>query len=961
MRNLNLILSFLVSKLSRGINFFLFIYIPLLLVFSVAKSQTADFSFNTGSGNFCVPANINFSGTFSETPKKVIWSLGISGETSQDLSPTFVFTSAGTYTIKLSVLFRNKLVVVEKNLQVFGSPSLTLNVSRNYLCQPGQVIFSARSFQRVSSAIWSMSDGSPPVTNSDTTFKYSFSNMGIYTPSVTIRDVNGCTATGSSNVVLQQLTGSIRVTPTVGCLPASVGLKASINVPNGDAVANYNWTLGDGSPALSGITDSIQHTYSNPLPDRPAVRVTTTEGCVNTFLADSVFFGNRPGPISLITAKPTQCFSEPISVSATSANANIVVWQLGNGSKDSSRQFVFSAKPTQRGVFWVKATPYSNGCAGPTDSVKIDVIGVQANFRFQNTCQNKETFSFRNTSSGVVNQFRWSFEGANITSVNANPTVTFPEQGVFQVKMVVFQNSTNCFDSLTQTIYTYKPKLITGDSFVCRNSIYTAKVSGGPQAQFATYTWNIGGWPPTTDRDSIRSFQPNRHGLFNNSVVIRLSGSYCNDTLRGDFPVRVAGPVAGYSGPTQICADAPLVLQSNAVPAFLQDTLKNWYWEIGNALFVDSKELPDPFFIKNSGNFRIIQRVTDINGCMDEFRSNIKSRLNPIISVFPTDVTFCQGSSFDLEAFSEHALQWTPSGVFDCDTCTNVRVTPAGSGVIYVSTSDSLGCTSLDSVRLTARVPYTFNPPLSDTGFCAGGSVQLNSGLNGVRLEWSPPDGLSNPNLPNPIASPLATTLYRLEAVDSFYCFPNSIDVLVEVNPLPGIEPIPEVIAAYNSRFQFALNYTTPDIVSYTWLPADQLSCTNCISPFITANESKTYTLRLVSSKGCITETTAKVIIECNPDNLLIPSAFTPNNDGLNERFFPIGRGITKINKFQIFNRIGELIFSRTDFVPGDSSFGWDGTYKQKPQPSGAFVYVVEALCDLGKAIKKKGTVLLLR
>jgi len=939
----------------------LLIFISLMLIFSVSKSQTADFSFNSASGNFCIPANIDFRGTFSETPKKVIWSFGNTGGTSQNLSPTFVFTTAGTYTIKLSVLFRNKLVIVEKNLQVFGSPSLTLNVSRNYLCQPGQVIFSARSFQRVGTAIWSMSDGSPPVINTDTTFRYSFSNMGSYTPSVTIRDVNGCTATQASSVVVQQLVGSIRVTPPVGCLPASVGLKANIIVPNGDAVANYNWTLGDGSPAVSGNIDSILHTYSNPYSDKPAVRVTTTEGCVNTFLADSVFFGNRPGPISLITAKPTLCFSEPISVSATSDNANSVVWQLGNGAKDSSRQFVFSAKPTQRGVVWVKATPYSNGCAGPTDSLKIDVIGVQANFRFQNTCQNKETFSFRNSSSGVVNQFRWSFEGANITSVNANPTVTFPDQGVFQVKMVVFQSSTNCFDSLTQTLYTYKPKLITGDTFVCRNSLYTSQVSGGPQAQFATYTWNFFGGAPTTDRDSIRSFQPNLHGLFNSSVVIRLNGSYCSDTLRGDFPVRVAGPIAGYSGPTHICADVPFVLSSNSMPAFSDDTLKKWYWEIGNALLVDNREIPDSFLITTSGNFRVIHRVTDENGCTDEARGSVISSLSPIISVFPTDVTFCQGASFGLEAFSEHALQWTPSGVFDCDTCTNVRVTPTSSGVIYVSTSDSLGCTSLDSVRITARVPYPFTPTLSDTGFCAGGSVQLNSGFNGLRVQWSPPDGLSNPNSPNPIASPLATTLYKLEVVDSFYCFPNSTDVLVEVYPIPGIEPIPDLIAPYNSNLQFQLNYTTPDIVSYTWLPTNQLSCTNCSSPVVNATESKDYVLRLVSSKGCIAQTNARVVIECNPDNLLLPNAFTPNRDGLNDRFVPIGRGISKITRFMIFNRTGQLVFSRNNFAPGDTTNGWDGKLNQKQQSTGTFVYMVEALCDLGKTIKKQGTVVLIR
>jgi hypothetical protein len=246
-----------------------------------------------------------------------------------------------------------------------------------------------------------------------------------------------------------------------------------------------------------------------------------------------LFLGNRPGPITLTAAKNRQCFSEPISVTASSANANTIKWQLGNGAGDSSRQFVFSAKPPQRGIIFIKATPYFNGCAGITDSVQVEIIGVQANFRFQNTCADKATFAFRNTSSGVVNQFQWSFEGAD-TTTNASATIiTFPPVGAFQAKMVVFQSSTNCYDSITQTIYTYRPSLNTPDSLMCRNSSYIVNVKGAPLAPFATYAWNVAGVSASSTRDSVRTVRPLQHGIFNSSVIIRLNSSYCNDTLLG--------------------------------------------------------------------------------------------------------------------------------------------------------------------------------------------------------------------------------------------------------------------------------------------------------------------------------------------------------------------------------------------------------------------------------------------
>jgi gliding motility-associated-like protein len=444
-------------------------------------------------------------------------------------------------------------------------------------------------------------------------------------------------------------------------------------------------------------------------------------------------------------------------------------------------------------------------------------------------------------------------------------------------------------------------------------------------------------------------------------VIIRLNSSYCNDTLNGVFPIRVAGPIAGFKGPGQVCAATSFLLESTSLPAYPSDVLSQWFWEVGNGLALDNKEKPDSFRLNRGGTFRIIHRVTDVNGCTDEARGTVAVRLNPLLSVFPSEVSFCQGGSVNLEAFSENPLKWQPPGLVNCDTCSQVIATLPNSGLIYVSTTDTVGCTSIDSVKLTARLPYVFSPTLTDTGFCQGSSVQLNSGLSGLRIRWSPADGLSNPNLPNPIAAPAATTIYRLEAVDSFYCFFNNAQVLVEVWPLPGIEPIPDVVAPYNSNFQFQLTYTTPDIVSYTWLPPGQLSCTTCTSPLVTAIESKEYTLRLVSSKGCVTETSARVVIECNPSNLLLPSAFTPNGDGLNERFFPVGRGISAIKKFMIYNRNGELVFSRYNFAPGDRNFGWDGTFANKKQSSGAFVYMVEALCDLGKTILKKGTILLIR
>jgi gliding motility-associated-like protein len=86
---------------------------------------------------------------------------------------------------------------------------------------------------------------------------------------------------------------------------------------------------------------------------------------------------------------------------------------------------------------------------------------------------------------------------------------------------------------------------------------------------------------------------------------------------------------------------------------------------------------------------------------------------------------------------------------------------------------------------------------------------------------------------------------------------------------------------------------------------------------------------------------------EATPNPLLyIPSAFTPNGDGLNDSFGVKGEGIKSVN-LQIYNRIGELVFESDDM----QAF-WDGTYKGKKITS-TDVYVYQV-----KAIGKNNTVL---
>ena len=87
------------------------------------------------------------------------------------------------------------------------------------------------------------------------------------------------------------------------------------------------------------------------------------------------------------------------------------------------------------------------------------------------------------------------------------------------------------------------------------------------------------------------------------------------------------------------------------------------------------------------------------------------------------------------------------------------------------------------------------------------------------------------------------------------------------------------------------------------------------------------------------------------PVSVYIPNAFTPDGDGLNDIFIPVGKGITEYT-LQIFDRWGELIFQSSDF-----NTGWDGTYKSEPVPMGSYVYKISAKGNGSRIIEKNGSV----
>jgi gliding motility-associated-like protein len=112
---------------------------------------------------------------------------------------------------------------------------------------------------------------------------------------------------------------------------------------------------------------------------------------------------------------------------------------------------------------------------------------------------------------------------------------------------------------------------------------------------------------------------------------------------------------------------------------------------------------------------------------------------------------------------------------------------------------------------------------------------------------------------------------------------------------------------------------------------------------------------------GCSVEKQLTVTVLCKNQNLFIPNTFSPNGDGMNDYFYPRGKGLFTIKSFRVFSRIGTIVFEKNNFPPNQQSYGWDGKYQGQALQPDVYVYMVDVICDNGAVISTKGNVTLLR
>ncbi|MBK9013222.1 MAG: gliding motility-associated C-terminal domain-containing protein [Saprospiraceae bacterium] len=154
---------------------------------------------------------------------------------------------------------------------------------------------------------------------------------------------------------------------------------------------------------------------------------------------------------------------------------------------------------------------------------------------------------------------------------------------------------------------------------------------------------------------------------------------------------------------------------------------------------------------------------------------------------------------------------------------------------------------------------------------------------------------------------------------------------------------------------------TASQIATWAWSPPDYLDCTDCPTPLCTPLNDIVYTLAVTDENGCTAEGELSVLVE-KLVQVYVPSAFSPNNDGINDELTVFaGPQVDKIKVFQIFSRWGELVHELYNFSPNDLQLGWNGNFNEKALDPAVFAWFAEVVFLDGTVHLFKGNVTLVK
>ncbi|GAB4375189.1 MAG: hypothetical protein Kow0075_01400 [Salibacteraceae bacterium] len=572
-----------------------------------------------------------------------------------------------------------------------------------------------------------------------------------------------------------------------------------------------------------------------------------------------------------------------------------IIYQSACASCGSNSSF-----PTTNGVY-AATKPTSAYCN--LAALKYDLVTLIAEADINgpdHVCIN-DSIEFLNESFGG-SEFKWYF-GDGDSSDLFEPLHAYSQAGVYYVTLIIY-DSVSCVatdtDIIELTVIPGPVGHVQPVPRVCPGQTVQLSASGG-----TSYVWS----PPNKVSDPSIA---NPTAVINDTITFTVSVIDSCGTDQVSVKVFTHPDKTGVMPDTSICEGRSGELRSWGGTSY--------QWSPG--IFLSGRNVPNPTTEPDSTvTYSIV--ILDSFGCEREHDLTVfVDGYVPRVKAWG-DTSICAGERVLLKAEATDDYLWIPSKWVSDPTLKITPAYPEESITYAVRTTNSCG-EAFDTVRIgVSSVDLRVMP---DTLVCAGDSVTLVA--SGASFyQWSGP-GFRQPGR-NSVARVLPDTSswYRVTGLNDIFCEKED-SVFVAVKPLPqaSIEKVSQTIEGLDNALLIA--HASDQV---RWHSTGYVPCSYCDTIAVYPLYPTTYYLTVTDSVGCTMTDSAelKALSVLN-----VPTAFTPNGDGINEEFRVKGFNIIKFHMV-IRDRWGRVVYESTDLQAG-----WNGHWMNtgNPCPSGAYV-----------------------
>ncbi len=819
---------------------------------------------------------------------------------------------------------------------------------------------------------WVLDNEQNPIDSNTTNFSYTFDSSGVYTGRVIAQNnLVGCSYEQEFTFLAYDHPATISVVLDTFC--AQTPVLFSVDEP--DTLVSYSWDLGDGTPLLD--SSAFTYMYASPGGYQIQLFVDYPNSCKDTLLK-TIYMGELEVQFDIDTTEGCA----PLSVTFTDQSQSefgIASWQwITQGILQSFSQNYTHVYTTQ-GVHAVtlKVTD-SIGCTQSIQSSQvIKSYKPTASFMADSFACIGSEFTFTNTSNEAIpfpNVYLWHF-GDGSLSTQENPTHIYDSLGVYTITLISTNVEKGCSDTLVDSLYLkvedYPVANFTADptSIGCAStpSVFTDQ-STSNDSLYAWF-WDFGDFNTDTLQNPEHVYLI--PGGYDVQLVVSTQGG-CSDTLLKPQYISVDGPFLSYGlSKDSICKGDEVFFQIDSASQLLQYSI-----DYGDGTPIDTifNIAPQTFshtYEQNGGITPIFTLWSDTS-VENECKVSIPNQLyiHQVIADFSvTDSFVCVYNPqivFENTSLGADSIFWDlgDGTIFSDSNSFTHAFLPLDStyqASMHV-VNFQYGCK--DSIFQSITVSNLLNADLiKDTFLCQGDTLDYWYAFDSSdSVVWA--------------SSAAYFQTFNDTMLQGFN--PSNFEVNLFLEDTSGCmtydTAFVEIIGGYDLSYNnhtdqqfYALSQEpfTPQLTMtpssnayiFNWAPSVGLSCTDCLNPQINMSNDQVYTLSVTDLLGCNAQTYGIELTVIPEPTLEMPTAFSPNADGINDTAFVRGLGVTDLLEYKIFNRWGELVYENT----GDISNGWDGRYKDKIQAFDSYAYVIKARVFTGEILEKKGYINLIR